>query len=127
MREGHGMRICIPTINAGGQLSQVCDHFGSAPYFTIYDYQTGAYETLNNSGHEHEHGTCHPIENLKGKGIDCIVCKGLGRRALNKLNSNGVKVFRIERSTVKEIVEDFSASKSEEMNADDACRTHRCR
>ena len=120
------MKICIPTIDAREQFSEVCDHFGSAPYFTIYDYETGAYETMNNSGHEHEHGTCHPMENLKGKGIDCVVCKGLGRRALEKLNTNGIRVFRIERQAVKEIVEDFSAGKSEEMNADNACQNHRC-
>ncbi len=120
------MKICIPTTDDGEQLSQVCDHFGSAPYFTIYDYEAGAYETLSNSGHEHEHGTCHPMENLQGKGIDFIFCKGLGRRALEKLNASGIKVFRIERQTVKDIVEDFSAGKSEEIQAEDACRNHRC-
>ena len=120
------MRICIPTMNAREQLSEVCDHFGSAPYFTIYDYDTDAYETLNNSDHEHEHGTCHPMENLTGKGIRCIVCKGLGRRALERLNSNGIRVFRSAGSTVQEIIEDFSTGKSEEMDAENACRNHRC-
>jgi len=120
------MRICIPTVNAREQFSEVCEHFGSAPYFTIYDYETDAYETLNNTHHDHEHGTCHPMDNLKGKGIDYVVCKGLGRRALEKLNTNGIKVYRIDRTTVKDIVKDFTASKSEEMSADNACRSHMC-
>jgi predicted Fe-Mo cluster-binding NifX family protein len=120
------MKICIPTINNKGPFSEVCDHFGSAPYFTIYDCEADTYETLNNSDCEHEHGTCHPMDNLKDTGIDCVVCKGLGRRALEKLNSRGIKVFRIERSAVKEVIEDFSDSKPEEMSADSACRNHRC-
>lgn len=120
------MKICIPTTNSKEQFSKVCDHFGSAPYFTIYDYQTNEYETLNNSVHDHEHGTCNPMENLKDKGIDYIACKGLGRRALEKFNDCGIKVFRIDRSTVKDIVEDFSNSKGEEINPENACRSHRC-
>lgn len=120
------MKICIPTINAEKQLAEVCDHFGSAPYFTIYDFEADTYETINNSDHNHEHGTCHPMENLKDKGIDCIVCKGLGRRALEKLNDCGIKVFRIDRSSVNDIVEDFSKSELEEIDPENACRSHRC-
>lgn len=63
-----------------------------------------------------------PISRLNGRGI----CKGLGRRALEKLNDSGIKVFRIERSTVKDIVEDFSDSKPEEIDPENACRNHRC-
>ena len=74
MWEGAEMRMCIPTIDAREQFSEVCDHFGSAPYFTIYDFEADTYETVNNSDHGHEHRTCHPMINLKDTGIDCIVC-----------------------------------------------------
>jgi predicted Fe-Mo cluster-binding NifX family protein len=43
------MKMCIPTINAEEQFSEVCDRFGSAPYFTIYDFEADTYETVNNS------------------------------------------------------------------------------
>lgn len=49
MREGIIMKMCIPTINAEEQFSEVCDNFGSAPYFTIYDFEADTYETVNNS------------------------------------------------------------------------------
>jgi len=120
------MKICIPTINAREQFSEVCEHFGSAPYFTIFDFEEDTYETVNNSDYDHEHGTCHPIENLKDKGIDCVICKGLGRRALEKINDSGIRVFRTDQSTVNDIVEDFSDSKLEEIDPENACRTHRC-
>ena len=120
------MRICIPTMDDLGEVSEVCDHFGSAPYFTIYDCEADEYETVNNSDNDHEHGTCHPMDNLQDKGIDCVICKGLGRRALEKLKGSGISVFRTDRSTMKDAVEGFSTGKSEEINPEDACRNHSC-
>lgn len=117
------MKMCIPTINAEEQFSEVCDHFGSAPYFTIYDFEADTYETANNS--DHDHGTCHPMGSLKDTGIDCIICKGLGRRALQKLNDSGMKVFRTNQSMVNDIIESFSESKLEEIDSDNTCRNHR--
>jgi len=126
MREDIIMKICIPTINAEEQFSEVCDHFGSAPYLTIYDSETDVCETVNNSNLDHEHGTCHPMDNLKDTGIDCVICKGLGRRALQKLNDSGIKVFRTDHSTVHDIVKSFSQGKLEEIDPENACRNHRC-
>ena len=120
------MKICIPTINANGQSSEVCEHFGSAPYFTIYDYQANEYETVNNLDREHKHGACQPMEHLKDKDVNCVVCKGLGKRALEKLNGYGIKVFRIDQSTVKDVVEDFSNSTPEEIKTENACQNHKC-
>lgn len=59
-------KICIPTIDAKEQSSEMCESFGSAPYFTIYDCDTGAYGTSNKSGHEHEHRICNPMCLLQG-------------------------------------------------------------
>ena len=120
------MKMCIPTTDNRKELSEVCDHFGSAPYFTIYDFETNGYETVNNSDNDHEHGTCHPMDNLKDKGIDCVICRGLGRRALEKLNASGIKVFRTDQSTAKDIVESFSKRNPEEIDPENACRSHRC-
>lgn len=120
------MRICIPTIDDQEQLSEICDHFGSAPYFTVYDCQTDSYETVSNSDGDHEHGTCHPMGNLQDKRIDCVVCRGLGGRALEKLKSSGISVFRTDRSKVKDAVEDISAGRSEQIDPENACRNHSC-
>jgi predicted Fe-Mo cluster-binding NifX family protein len=120
------MRLCIPTIDARGLNAELCEHFGSTPYFTIYDSETGAFETVDNADHEHEHGTCHPMDNLKSKGIDCVVCRGLGRRALEKLNANGIRVLKTDGSTVSDVVESFSAKKLTEIDAENACQNHKC-
>jgi len=120
------MRLCIPTIDDKGQQAVLCDHFGSAPYFTIYDSQADAYETVSNADSDHEHGTCHPMDNLKSKGIDCVACRGLGRRALEKLNSSGIRVMWTDGLTVRDVVENFSAEKLSEIDAENACQEHKC-
>lgn len=120
------MRLCIPTTDDQGPQAELCEHFGSAAYFTIYDLQTGAYEIVNHSDHEHEHGACHPMDNLKSEGIDCVVCRGLGRRALEKLNSGGIRVLRTDRSTVEDIVQNFSIDELSEIDAESACQNHKC-
>lgn len=120
------MRICIPTMDSREQDAKLCGHFGSAPYFTIYDSQTGVCETVDNTGRDHEHGMCHPMDSLQSKGIDCVVCRGLGRRALEKLNSSGIRVLRTDGLTVRDVVEDFSAEKLAEINAENACQEHKC-
>lgn len=120
------MRICIPTIDDCKEVSEVCDHFGSAPYFTIYDFETNGYETVSNSDNDHEHGTCHPMDNLKDKGINYVICRGLGKRALEKLNDSGIKVLRTDQSTIKDIVNSFTVNKPEEIDPENACQNHSC-
>ncbi len=121
------MRICIPTVDDRGRDADLSEHFGNAPFFTIYDSETDSYETVNNADHEHEHGMCHPMDNLKTKGINCVVCKGLGRRALLKLNVSGIDVLKADGSTVSDIVGNFSAEKLKKIDAENACPDHRCR
>jgi predicted Fe-Mo cluster-binding NifX family protein len=120
------MRICIPTLDNKAGEAAVSEHFGSAPFFTVYDFETKEYEVIDNADSGHEHGMCQPMRRLMGMDIGAIVCRGLGARALQRLNEGGVKVLRTDRSTVKEIVEGFDASSATEISAEDACRDHSC-
>ena len=120
------MRICVPTIDDREHLSEVCNHFGSAPYFIVYDSEANTYETVNNSVSEHEHGTCRPTLNLREMNVDTVICKGLGRRAIQKLNEAGIKVCKAELSYVKEIVLSLTETELEEIDASDACQGHGC-
>ncbi len=54
------MKICIPTETGEGKNAQVYGHFGSAPYFTIYDTDAQSIEIVDNANSHHEHGTCNP-------------------------------------------------------------------
>ena len=120
------MRICIPSQDNRGALSEVCDHFGSAPYFTLYDSEQDAFEILSNGNSQHQHGACQPMSHLQGRGIDCVACRGLGLRALEKLRGSGISVFKTDCATVGEVVRNLSENTLEPMDPEAACQDHRC-
>jgi predicted Fe-Mo cluster-binding NifX family protein len=120
------MRICVPTETRDGASATAYGHFGSAPYFTLYDSETGAYEVLENSHQNHTHGACHPMGTLEGKAIDAVVCAGMGARALQKLNEAGVKVFLATPGPVEEVVKRLGTGQLEELTLERSCGQHRC-
>ena len=82
------MRVCVPTENKEGLNAKVHGHFGSAQYFTVYDTEKDTVNIIDNTNAHHSHGTCHPIGVLGTGSIDVVVCKGMGSRAVQKLNSS---------------------------------------
>lgn len=119
------MRICIPTENNKGLQSTVYGHFGSAPYFIIYDTENKIIEVINNNNDHHEHGQCNPLAALSDKNIDMLVTGGIGSRALQRLNSVGIKAFRaINEKTVLEVISRFSQNELPEITLNEACSHH---
>lgn len=120
------MRICIPIMENDGLKSEVNAHFGSAPYFLIYDNEKGVFEVINNSDSQHMHGMCHPLKALDNKGIDAVVCGGMGARAVQKLNEGGIKAYRANAGMVEEIIKRYNEGILEEITMDNACINHNC-
>ncbi len=120
------MKICIPTLGSKGLDEQVSEHFGSAPFFTVIDLDSNGIEIINNQNQHHSHGQCHPMASLTGKGINGVVCGGMGRRAVELLNSDGIKVYLGNGSTVRNVVEEYKRGNLEELSAEGACGGHGC-
>jgi predicted Fe-Mo cluster-binding NifX family protein len=126
MQEKYAMRICIPTTTNDGKTADVHAHFGSAPFFTIYDTDTGEVEVVNNDNQHHSHGMCHPMASLSTKNIGAVVCGGMGTGAIQKLNEAGIKAYRAIPGSVEEIARQFSGGGLEEITAENACQQHNC-
>jgi len=120
------MRICIPTENKEGLKANVYGHFGSAPYFTIYDTDKETFKTVDNINAHHSHGMCHPIGVLGTSSIDAVVCQGMGMRAVQKLNEASVKAYRADGQSVADIINKFKAGELEEITVQNACAQHGC-
>ncbi|MGE5559018.1 MAG: NifB/NifX family molybdenum-iron cluster-binding protein [Bacillota bacterium] len=118
------MKICVPTIGNKGLDETVSEHFGSAPYFTVVDLDSNGIEVIDNQNEHHSHGQCHPMQSLTGKGIDGVVCGGMGRRAVELLNSDGIKVYLGNGNTVKTIIEQYKQGKLKELTMEGACGGH---
>lgn len=120
------MRICIPTTTKDGKMADVYGHFGSAPYFTIYDIEHDAVEIIDNSNQHHAHGMCHPANAIARRRIDAVVCTGMGARAIQKLNDSGIKVYRATAGTVSDTISKFINGGAEEITVEGACSQHSC-
>jgi predicted Fe-Mo cluster-binding NifX family protein len=118
------MRICIPTLDNRGLEGKVSGHFGSAPFFTVVDTESGACEIVSKEGHGHEHGGCAPVALLTPHNLDAVVCMGMGRGAIMKLDQAGIKVFVTESEQVSEVVTSAREGKLRQFSSQDACAGH---
>jgi predicted Fe-Mo cluster-binding NifX family protein len=118
------MLLCVPTRGPGGKDDVVHDHFGSAPCFTLYNSETEELTVLDNRNAHHDHGTCHPMNQLQHHKIDAIVCRGMGRRAVEALSAEGVKVYMAQSESVGEAIEACLAGRLSEIDPAKACRGH---
>ena len=120
------MKLCIPAQSNSGMSAPVCDHFGSAPFFTIYDTETGIALIVDNGDREHIHGSCNPVGMLTAKGVSSIVCRGMGIRALAVLKAQGILAYRTDAETVEDAVKAYRENKLKELDPEHACRDHLC-
>jgi len=126
MQEGDLMKICIPITTNEGLKAKVNAHFGSAPYFLLYNTDKKAFEVINNSDRKHMPGTCYPLKVLENKNINIVVCTGMGARAVQKLNEGGIKAYRAKFETAEEIVKGHKEGVLEEITIKNACTDHKC-
>ena len=118
------MRIAIPTHGRYGLEDQVNPHFGRAPTFTIFDERTGSLEIVENAS-EHFGGSGLPPQLLSKKGVDALLCSGIGPRAVQAFQSMGIRVFVGASGTVSEALEAFRSGSLREATDADACAEHR--
>jgi predicted Fe-Mo cluster-binding NifX family protein len=118
------MRLCIPTLNNGGLAAMPSDHFGSAPFFTFVDAESGSVETQRNGGAHHVHGACKPLDFLGKQPVDAVLCRGLGQRAFGRLRDAGIHVFVTLEKDVGTSVEAFKAGRLRQLTSEEACHGH---
>jgi predicted Fe-Mo cluster-binding NifX family protein len=115
------MKICVPTENDKGLDSTVYGHFGSAPFFAVTDTETDHVEVITNRERRHRHGECSPAERIGSRGIEAVVCGGMGKRAFQSLAGAGIDVFLSDAETVREAVSAVRDNKVRRLTAESAC------
>ena len=112
------MRLAVPSYK-GGLDDFVCEHFGRAETFTIYDTETGEVEILRNTS-EHFGGFGKPPELLRGK-ADVILCSGMGARAIALFRSYGIRVYMGAAGRVRDAIEQFLKGRLVEADESMGC------
>jgi predicted Fe-Mo cluster-binding NifX family protein len=118
------MKICFPIEKGQGLDSMVYGHFGSAPGFIIVDMKNMDTEEINNNDLHHSHGMCQPLKALGGRQVDAVVVGGIGMGALNRLQAQGIKVFRAAQGTVQQNIDLIQGRKLSEFDARLTCAGH---
>ena len=119
------MKVCFAVQKDDGVESVVYGHFGSAPAFIVVDTEAAdAAVTVNNRDLNHVHGACNPIQAIGGLKPDAVVVGGIGAGAINRLNAEGVKVYRAAAETVKQNLALLKESKLSELSVQHACAGH---
>ena len=118
------MRICVPTENENGLEAAVCAHFGSTPFFSVLDIESEAVESIQNANQHHEHGSCHPLQQLAGTRFEAIAVRGIGRNAIARLGAAGIPVFVTTGTTLREVLAEAKAGLLQELHPGQACPGH---
>ncbi len=120
------MKVCIPVEENKGLNSTAFGHFGTAPFFLIYNTENEDMKILKNGDLHHEHGMCQPLKALNGEVVDAILVGGIGAGALMKLNNQGIRVFSPAKETAKKNIEMFKENKLREFSVENSCNHHDC-
>ena len=115
------MKLCIPTQDDAGLAARISGHFGSTPWFTIVESETGVTHPVPNRGHAHRPGTCDAAGSISKLEVDAVVAAGLGRRAVQSLRAAGIPVYLTQSSSVGEAVEEFNMDILMPSLEDQAC------
>lgn len=118
------MRICIPVSDGAGLNARVHTHFGSAPFYVIAETDTSALATISNGDCGHPHGQCAPVDSIRGRDIDAVVCSGMGRRAYAALRDAGIEVLLCDAFTVDGVLAAVRDNAVATPSEDDMCQGH---
>ena len=121
------MNICIPIETDEGINARIYGHFGSAPFFAVYDTETKKLDTICNLDLHHDHGKCNPIGALAGRSVDILVTGGIGARAIDKLGLMGIRVcLKNSEETVQDVLRSYEENGLKEIQPGQGCQHHSC-
>lgn len=111
-------RIAIPS--AG---SLVNGHFGRSQAFTLFDIvdsKVTGVEVLDATGFEHQHEGIAQL--LQAKGVEAIICGGIGPGAISGLEAAGLEVLRGADGPVRQVADDYANGTL--ITTDGVCEHH---
>lgn len=117
------MKVCIPTMGEKGLDNLVGEHFGRVPTYTIVDLETQDVKVIPNTS-EHMGGEGYPPTIMANEGVDAMLCRGLGRRAISMFDELGIEVYIGATGTVKDTIDAFKQGRLQKAGASDACGQH---
>ncbi len=103
------IKIAFPTEGDKGLDDRVFEHFGRAPFYTIVEVEDNrvvGVEVLKSTFAESHQPGMVPLF-LKERGVNVIICRGIGRRARDFLKRMGIEVIMGAEGRVGDLLEKY--------------------
>jgi predicted Fe-Mo cluster-binding NifX family protein len=98
-------RMFFPLLNDKGLDSELSEHFGHAPYFGVYDFETEDFKVIKNEL-EHNDPSKTPIDQISDLvSPTTIFAKSIGRRAIGLIQQRGLRLKTGNFRTPREVIE----------------------
>jgi len=113
-----GARVVVPTIDDSGLDSQLSEHFGRTPYFTVIDLdeksEVSNLKVVPNVG-EHAGGSGYAHDLVLELKPNAIIVYGMGPRGLIGFQNARIAVLKANGNTVKEVISAYKEDVLEEL------------
>lgn len=103
----------------GGYVFQ---HFGQTRQFKVYDTDSGESSILDSG--EYSHGSLATL--LEMKGVQALLCGGIGDGARNMLKNRGIEVYPGQQGDVDEVAKAFMDGKIVQQHKCTCNHDHEC-
>ncbi|MFW6458845.1 MAG: NifB/NifX family molybdenum-iron cluster-binding protein [Halodesulfurarchaeum sp.] len=112
------MRIAIPVQERTGREAAVAGHFGRAETFAVVDTEEDAITFADHEG-GHGSGRDSPPVTIIDAGAEVVLAGNLGRKALERLQSADIEVYRGAEGTVADALEAWEDGDLEAVDPSD--------
>ncbi len=119
------MKVAIPSEPPGGLEAKVAYHFGRCDFYTVVDIVEGKISNVEVVQSPRATAPFAPpsqIDLLASKGVEAVLVKGIGPRAMQQLAARGIAVYMTSAQTVREAVDEIIQDKAKLATLEDACR-----
>jgi len=109
------MKIGIPVVNEQGLDSTLSEHFGRTPFYifaAVENNKVSQYDLVRNPFEQHGPGQIPTW--VKENGIDTMIVKGIGTRAIGFFSNLGIQVVKATSDNAKMCIEDFLSGKTDD-------------
>lgn len=120
------MKYLVPLEHDKGVESHISMHFGKAPYYAIVTFNpsNGNVEVDIKPAPSLLHGEVCDASTL-ASGVDAIIVKGVGPRAIHALESLGVKIYTTNAQVLGEAIKEITGGSLTPLNPSSATCRHR--
>lgn len=103
------MKIVVP-VDEKDMKTDVCESLGRAPYYLIYDTETGEGKFIDNNAATSTGGAgIKAAQTIADTGAGALLTPRCGENAANVLETAGIKIYKTAGASIKENIDAFVA------------------